>query len=124
MAQRVDENLPGQWQDGVNLMLGIWLAVSPWILPYADYAGAAWNARITGLAIAVAAGAALITYELWKEWVNVLLAAWLIVSPWFLGYSEVTAVFYNQFIVGLLVGILALWMAATTTDSGGLATRR
>jgi hypothetical protein len=124
MVQRVDENLPSQWQDSVNLILGIWLLVSPWILPYAALPGAAWNARLTGIAIALAAGAALTTYEVWKEWVNVLLAAWLIVSPWFLGYSDVGAPFYNQFIVGLAVGILALWMVATTPDRGGLATRR
>src|SRR5919204_340758 len=29
MVQRVDENLPSQWQDSVNLILGIWLLVSP-----------------------------------------------------------------------------------------------
>jgi hypothetical protein len=124
MVQRVDENLPSQWQDSVNLILGIWLAVSPWILPYAGLQGPAWNARITGLAIAVAAAAALMAYEVWKEWVNVLLAAWLIVSPWVFGYSEAGAPFYNQFIVGLAVGVLALWLVATTPDRGGLATRR
>jgi hypothetical protein len=124
MVNRVDEDLPAQWQDTVNLLLGIWLAVSPWILPYADHQGAAWNARLTGVAIIAAAAAALIAYEVWKEWVNVILAAWLIASPWILGYSGVGAAFYNQLVVGLLVGVLALWLAATTTNGSGLATRR
>jgi hypothetical protein len=123
MAHRVDEDLPAQWQDTLNLLLGIWLVASPWILPYADHQLAAWNTRLTGLAIAVAAGAALVNYELWKEWINVVLAAWLIVSPWFLGYSEVGGAFYNQFAVGLAVGVLALWSAAATTDNGRLPTR-
>jgi hypothetical protein len=124
MANTVDENLPAQWQDTVNLLLGIWLAVSPWILPYADHQVAAWNARLTGVAIVAAAAAALIAYELWKEWVNVILAAWLIVSPWFLGYTGLGAAFYNQLAVGLLVGVLALWLAGTATNGGRLTTRR
>jgi hypothetical protein len=121
LANKADEKLPTQWQDTLNLMLGIWLAVSPWILPYADQQVPAWNARVAGLAIAGAATAALIAYQLWEELVNVILAAWLIVSPWFLGFSGLEAAFYNQLAVGVLVGVLALWSAATTTDGGGLA---
>jgi hypothetical protein len=123
MVNRVDEDLPAQWQDTVNLFLGIWLAVSPWILPYLDHQLAAWNTRLTGLAIAVTAGAALINYEPWKEWVNVILAAWLIVSPWILGYSEVGAAFYNQFAIGIVAGVLALWSAGATPESGRVPRR-
>jgi hypothetical protein len=124
MANKADENLPAQWQDALNLMLGIWLAVSPWALSYSDGSNqlAAWNAHASGVAIACASAAALIAYQIWEEWVNAILAAWLIVSPWFLGYSGLEAAFYNQVGVGVLVGILALWSAATTSDSGGLAT--
>jgi hypothetical protein len=124
MANKVDEGLPAQWQDALNLMLGIWLAVSPWALGYSDgtHQLAAWNAHATGVAIAGASAAALIAYHIWEEWVNAILAAWLIVSPWFLGYSGLEAAFYNQVGVGVLVGILALWAAATTSDTGGLAT--
>jgi hypothetical protein len=124
VANKVDENLPAPWQDTVNLMLGIWLAVSPWILPYANQHVPAWNARVTGVAIAAAAAAALIAYQLWQEWVNMILAAWLIVSPWFLGFSGLEPAFYNQLAVGVVVGILALWSAATTTHGDGLAARR
>jgi hypothetical protein len=124
MANKVDEELPAQWQDTLNLMLGIWLAVSPWILPYAGQHVPAWNAHLSGVAIAGMAAAALVAYQLWKEWVNVILAAWLIVSPWFLGYSGLAAAFYNQIGVGVVVGVLALWSAAIATDSGGFATRR
>jgi hypothetical protein len=120
MVNRADENLPAQWQDSANVVLGLWLAVSPWILPYVS-PGAAWNARLTGLAIAALAVAALAAYDLWKEWANVILAIWLVISPWVLGYSWQGAVFYNQLGVGVLVGALAFWLA---TDTGGLATRR
>jgi SPW repeat len=123
MVNRADENLPAQWQDTANLILGLWLAISPWFLTYAS-PGAAWNVRLAGLAIAAFAVWALVDYEPWKEWANVILAAWLIISPWFLDTSWLGPAFYNQVSVGILVGILALWLTATTTDSGGLATRR
>jgi hypothetical protein len=120
MANKTYENLPTQWQDTLNLMLGIWLVVSPWILPYADQQVPAWNARFSGLAIAAASAAALISYQIWQEWISVILAIWLVVSPWLLGYSWLEAAFYNQLGVGVLVAVLALWSAATT--SGGLPT--
>jgi hypothetical protein len=118
MVNRADENLLAQWQDSANLVLGLWLAISPWILPNAGQ-GAAWNAHLTGLVIAGVAAAALAAYDVWKETVNLILAIWLIVSPWFLGYSWQGAVFYNQLGVGFLLG--TLWLATPNTDTGGLA---
>jgi SPW repeat len=111
------------WQDTANLVLGIWLAVSPWILLYAGQTAPAWNAHIVGVVIAVMAGAALLAFQRWEEWVNAALAAWLILSPWILGYSGLQTVVWNQAVVGLLVGALALWSAATDHDTGGLATK-
>jgi hypothetical protein len=122
MVNRAYENLPGQWQDFANLILGLWLAISPWFLSYAE--GPAWNARLTGLAIAGVAASALVAYDLGKEWLYVILGVWVIVSPWFLGDSWSGAAFHNQLGVGVLVGFLALWLAGTTKDRSGLATRR
>jgi SPW repeat len=67
MVNRGDEYLPAQWQDSANLALGLWLAISPWILPY-DGQEAVWNARLIGLAIAGVAASALVAYDLGKEW--------------------------------------------------------
>lgn len=113
-----NEKLTSQWKDAGNLVLGIWLVVSPWALAYAGEATAAWNACIVGVIIAVAAFAALIAFQKWEEWVNAGLAAWLIVSPFILGFSALTTALWNQIIVGLLVGCLAIWAAVATSDSG------
>ena len=51
----VNDNLGAQWKDGGNLVLGLWLAVSPWALSYAFEATPAWNAHIVGVVIAVTA---------------------------------------------------------------------
>jgi hypothetical protein len=114
--------LKTQWQDVINLVLGLWLAISPWMLSYASKTTPAWNAHIVGAIIAVAALAALLAFQKWEEWANTALAAWLIVSPYLLGFSAFTDATWNQLIVGLLVGGLALWAALTNADDITLKT--
>jgi hypothetical protein len=50
---------------------------------------------------------ALYVFSVWEEWINVILGAWLVVSPWVLGVALVPTV--NFVIVGLLVLALALY---------------
>lgn len=110
--------LKDQWKDVGNLLLGVWLAVSPWALSYAGETTPAWNAHVVGVIIAVSALAALLAFQQWEEWINIALGAWLIASPFVLGFTTNVAAMWNQLIVGLLVGILATWVAVTTSDAG------
>jgi hypothetical protein len=126
---KIQERLPPEWQDALNLILGIWLAVSPFALSYADQTIPAWNAHATGVTIAGVAAMALIAYRFWEEWINVILAAWLIVSLWILDLGGLQALgglqlpAWNQVIVGILVGGLALHSALAEHGSGGLVTK-
>jgi len=113
----INDKLAAQWKDGGNLVLGLWLAVSPWVLSYAHEAVPAWNAHIIGIVIAAAAVSALVAFQKWEEWANAALGAWLIVSPLILGFSTLTAALWNQLIVGALVLGLAGW--AAIADSHG-----
>jgi len=117
-----DNKLAAQWKDAANLVLGLWLLISPWVLGYAGQSLPAWNAHVVGAIIAVAAVAALNAFQQWEEWVNVAFGAWLIVSPYLLGISGPTSALWNQIIVGLVVAILALWAVMTTTERGSLRT--
>jgi hypothetical protein len=112
----LNDRLTTHWRDAVNLILGLWLALSPWALAYAMEAVPTWNAFIVGVIIAVAAFAALTAFHKWEEWINVVLAVWLIISPFVLGYASHTTVLWNQIIVGVLVGGLALWTAIVTPE--------
>jgi hypothetical protein len=103
--------LTNQWRDVANLVLGVWIVLSPWALGFTAEQIAAWNAYIVGVIVAVAALATLVNFQKWEEWVNITLGAWLIVSPWVLGVASITALAWNQVIVGLIVGVLALWTA-------------
>ncbi len=103
--------LSRHWQDVVNLVLGLWLIVSPWLFGYAAETAAAWNGWVPGIIVAVAAAAALAAFHEWEEWVNGLLGIWLIISPWITGYSAVTAAVWNHVIVGIITTVLAFWAA-------------
>lgn len=113
-----NDRLATHWRDAANLILGLWLAISPWALSYMTEPRPAWNALIVGVIIAVAAAAALIAFHRWEEWVNVALAAWLIVSPFALEFAAHTTVMWNHIVVGVLVGILALWTVIATPEEG------
>jgi ABC-type uncharacterized transport system permease subunit len=114
----LNDRLTTQWRDVANLILGLWLVISPWALSYMMETIPTWNAIIVGVVIAVAAIGALVAFHKWEEWVNVVLAVWLIVSPFALDYASHTTVLWNQIVVGVLVGILALWAALTTPETG------
>jgi hypothetical protein len=117
----IPEKLTARWQRAANFLLGICLVVSPWVLAYADQTAAAWNASVTGLAIALIAASALVAYHEWEEWITAVLAAWLIVSPYILGFGTMQAASWTHFVVGVLVAVLALWSAITALVPGGIA---
>ena len=104
---------------GLNLLLGMWIVISPWVLGYSQAPDAVWNAVVVGTAIAILAlirTASPLQFE-GLSWVNFVLGGWLIVSPLVLSYERldsVTALTANNVIVGLLVLILAAWSAAMT----------
>jgi len=107
------------WQDPINLILGIWMIVSPWVLGYSMEATPTWNAVILGILIGVAALFALYRVMAWEEWGNVVLGLWLLISPWVLSFSSIRSAMSNAVIVGIVVAILALWALGTDKSIGG-----
>ena len=106
-----NDKLGQPWKDAANLILGIWLALSPTVLAYVDQDIPTLNATVVGIIIALLAAGALLSFARWEEWLNVALGTWLIVSPFLLGYPAHTEILSNQIAVGLLVCSLALWSA-------------
>lgn len=98
--------------DVLNLVLGAFLFLSPWVLEFA--AGAqTYNALISGLIIALLSIAALAAFAEWEEWLNLVVGLWVLVSPWVLGFVDTTAMWIHV-IIGAIVAVLAaieLWMS-------------
>jgi hypothetical protein len=99
---------PKQWEDWANLVLGIWLCLSPWILQLAGDQIVTQNSVLVGLLLILTESASLVSFRMWEEWISVALGAWLVVSPWVLGIPEPAAM-ANFVIVGLAVAVLALY---------------
>lgn len=99
-----------RWQDILNLMLGIGVGVSPWLLGYAETLPAAtWNAMIVGGAIVVLAAIDIDAPARWEEWSIVALGAWLAVSTYFLGLFELRMAAMALIGSGLAIVALGLW---------------
>ncbi|HEY7548327.1 MAG TPA: SPW repeat protein [Hyphomicrobiaceae bacterium] len=117
--------LSNRWQDWVNLVLGAWLFISPWVLGFASAAREAGtttprpavNAWIFGVIVVVLSIAALVRTQPWEEWLNLLAGIWLFISPWVLGYSGTATPLWNALIVGALVFILACWDLNTLPEA-------
>jgi hypothetical protein len=110
-----------RWQDVANLVLGIWLFASPWILKFSGAGAVATNAWVFGIAIAVLALLAIFAYQQWEEWLNAAIGVWVFISPWVLGASTDVKVLWNGLIIGALLVILALWSVSLKLGSGEVA---
>jgi hypothetical protein len=111
---------PRQWEDWASWVLGFWLLLSPWTLHFEEQTAATENAVIVGFVLVLAEVVTLTAFQLWEEWINVALGAWLVVSPWLLrgvGPAATT----NFLLVGILVIALAgyeMWQVAKARASG------
>jgi SPW repeat len=104
---------------GLDILAGIWLVLSPFVLGYPDIANATSNDVIFGILIGILAAirffGVYVTASL--SWVNAIFGLWILVSPWFLEFYHHPTPLWNNVILGILVMILAGWSAmATSTE--------
>ena len=97
---------------------GLWLIVAG-LMPRGDFAGAsasAWSKLTVGVVVTLFAAIRVVrparTAPL--SLVNVLLGAWMVASPFVLGYSAAAGPAWNDVVVGAIVVLLAgvSWLAA------------
>ena len=107
-----------RWQDWVNLVLAVWLFISPWLLGFAvgvsaaagaaPVANAAWDAWIFGIVTAMVALWAMSQFVAWQEWINLLIGIWLFVAPWILGFTSARFAAWDHWVVGIVVFLVSL----------------
>ncbi|HZD11622.1 MAG TPA: SPW repeat protein [Candidatus Binatia bacterium] len=104
---------------GLNVLLGIWLLVAPFILGYSGVAAGLWNDIIVGALVLILAGVRVWkpAHNRWLSWTNVLLGIWLAAAPFILGYSEIAAAMWNDIIVGIAIIVLGAWSAVATPET-------
>lgn len=120
MRERYDlaGSQPGmQVVDGLTLLSGLYLALSPWIVGFTDRTGITINNLVTGL---VVAGLALAFTAAFGRthglaWVLPVIGIWTIIAPWVIRGDQSTAgSIWSNVLVGLL--ITALGVAALTAQ--------
>lgn len=99
-----------RWQDGINLVCGIWLFMSPYTLGYTDNHAAVWTAYAAGLLVIGLSVTALRSPQRWQEWTFVAIASVLFLSPFVLGYADVASATANCVFTSLIIGMDALWV--------------
>ncbi len=102
--------------DVLSIVAGLGLALSPWYLGFAAETSAAWNAGLTGAAVAVIGVIALFAFHQAEEWINGLFGLWSLLSPWALGFSAVSPAATAHVVAGILVlgaAVASLWFTTT-----------
>ncbi len=122
-----------QWPNWLNLLLAVWLFVSPWVIGFGyGPAGtgtnvvtvnnaanmASWDAWVVAVIVGVLSIAAISRIAAWEEWVNLVVAVWLFFSPWILGFADLYSATWNSLIVGFLIAVLAIWGIMAARSAG------
>ena len=54
----------------------------------------------------------------WQDWVNLILAVWLFISPWVLNFAGQQRPSWDAWIVGIIVGVLSIAALTQVQDLG------
>ncbi|MFF6996354.1 SPW repeat protein [Streptomyces sp. NPDC008313] len=106
--------------DGPVFLLGLYCAVSPWILHYTTSQPAlVTHNLIMGIAIGLLALGFTITPERMygMSWAICAMGAWMIISPWIVGDSPDAGVVVNNIVIGVLAVLLGAVCAVTAMRS-------
>jgi hypothetical protein len=102
---------------GLDMLAGIWLMLSPFLLGFADVSAASWNVMIVGGLVTLLAASREFgegVRHTWPSWTTTALGAWLILSPLTLGYATASTAFWNSIVMGIVIIVLSAWSAMAT----------
>jgi uncharacterized membrane protein HdeD (DUF308 family) len=100
----------------INIIAGIWLIISPFVLRYWHMTAATWDNIIVGIVVLVLAAirVAQPARNLALSWINLILGIWLFISPWVLRYSTDRTPMSNDVVLGIIVFVCAIWSLAAS----------
>ena len=117
----------------LQLILGIWFVVSPWVLgfaaglqtappgmrnsPGATAGDAMWDAWILGGLVIAAALSRIVRLALWQDHAILVFGAWIFAAPWVLGFDPWWPVAsWDHWISGLLLFLISAWALPVARD--------
>jgi hypothetical protein len=93
----------------INLILGIWLIISPLLIGYSTSHVPAGNNVVLGVLLIASSWWILVSDTIEVGWFQILCGFWLIIAPYVLRYHALTSATANDVIVGimaLIVGVI------------------
>ena len=95
-------------QDWINVVCGVLLFISPWVLGFSGELMAARTAWVGGIVIFVMAVAAMLRFAEWEEWVALIVGILVLISPWVLGFAAVYAALWTCVVLGIIVALSSI----------------
>lgn len=110
---------------GLNALAAVWLILAPFLLAYAGLGSALWNDVVVGIVVLGLAAVRLASpaQAIGLSWINLILGIWLIVAPFVLNYAEFLTPRWNDVILGIVIGLLAIWSAMASSARSRLPAR-
>jgi hypothetical protein len=110
------------WEDGVGLLLGLMIGLSPWFHDEPTVPAVLLNSALTGLAVLMIAQLELVRLRRWEEIAQVACGLWLSASPFIFDYAHHDHLRIWHWTLGAVVSALALfelWQDWNRTDMAG-----
>ena len=110
-----------RWQDWAEVVLGVVVLLAPLVVNTSN--AARWTMIVLGALIAIDGLVSLARPAMvYGEWFQIVLGALLFISPFVMGYTNLTGAAWTSWIAGVLVVAAgALAMPAANTAHHGLA---
>jgi hypothetical protein len=102
------------WENWLNLVLGAWLMIAPWVFPISMPVAGVRAAYVLSdsLAGAVLFGASVMALQqltVSEEYVTLVAGLWTFFSPWILGFSNADVPFWTTLVVGAVAVLSSLF---------------
>lgn len=107
-----------EWDDWIGIVLGIVIALAPWIVEEDANSPAVANAAIAGLLVMVLAEADLVKFRRWIEVCQLGLGIWVAASPFIFDYAASGSLRVLHIIAGVAVAALSLLELRRTSNAG------
>ncbi len=112
-----------QGVEALAILVGLYLAVSPWVVGFNGFPTLAINNLVTGVAYAVLIGGFGPAFERShaRGWAATLIGLWTIIAPWCVSGSVAIT---RTIISNVIAGLLALCLGLAMCSLARMATRR
>lgn len=110
-----------RWQDWAEVVLGVIVLLSPLVVDTTS--GAMWTMIVLGALIAIDGLVSLaMPAMVYGEWFQMVLGVLLFISPWVIGYTDMTAASWTSWVAGVLtVAAGAMALPVANAAHSGLA---